>query len=351
MKKTIFFGCPLDGDERHDSIQEKLALKGFKGAFDDPYEGIMEIVRQEVNPERWSEKGSIDIPGWLRPIPLLADGEKITTEAFVDFMDHGGFETYAQQVGDFIATNIFPYIPCMLAVDHSLTGGALKILGDLYEPEDISLIVLDSHTDAVPMSVMAGMIQYDIDTNPDTFHDRNDPFLYDRPDSYNASSFIYYLLAERVVKPQNLYILGISDYPPKHAFRIKDQRVESYVNIFSELKRKGVTLLTKNDLLLSSSKVKSILSRIKTPYVYISIDLDIGARNGVEAVRFLERQGLNERQIYRIIDALKGLLSHGIQLAGMDMSEINPRKAGRPQPGGKDQTYQIAANVIKLLLK
>jgi len=351
MKKTIFFGCPLDGDERHDSIQEKLALKGFKGAFDDPYEGIMEIVRQEVNPERWSEKGSIDIPGWLRPIPPLADGEKITTEAFVDFMDHGGFETYAQQVGDFIATNIFPYIPCMLAVDHSLTGGALKILGDLYEPEDISLIVLDSHTDAVPMSVMAGMIQYDIDTNPDTFHDRNDPFLYDRPDSYNASSFIYYLLAERVVKPQNLYILGISDYPPKHAFRIKDQRVESYVNIFSELKRKGVTLLTKNDLLLSSSKVKSILSRIKTPYVYISIDLDIGARNGVEAVRFLERQGLNERQIYRIIDALKGLLSHGIQLAGMDMSEINPRKAGRPQPGGKDQTYQIAANVIKLLLK
>jgi len=351
MKKTIFFGCPLDGDERHDSIQEKLALKEFKGAFDDPYEGIMEIVRQEVNPERWSEKGSIDIPGWLRPIPLLADGEKITTEAFVDFMDHGGFETYAQQVGDFIATNIFPYIPCMLAVDHSLTGGALKKLGELYESEDISLIVLDSHTDAIPMSVMAGMVQYDIDTNPDTFHDRNDPFLYDRPDSYNASSFIYYLLAEKVVKPQNLYILGISDYPPKHAFRIKDQRVESYVNIFSELKRKGVTLLTKNDLLLSSSKVKSILSRIKTPYVYISIDLDIGARNGVEAVRFLERQGLNERQIYRIIDALKGLLSHGIQLAGMDISEINPRKAGRPQPGGKDQTYQIAANVIKLLLK
>jgi arginase family enzyme len=351
MKKTIFFGCPLDGDERHDSIQEKLALKGFKGAFDDPYEGIMEIVRQEVNPERWSEKGSIDIPGWLRPIPPLTEKEKIITESFVSFMDEGGFETYAQQVGDFIATNIFPYIPCMLAVDHSLTGGALKKLGELYESEDISLIVLDSHTDAIPMSVMAGMVQYDIDTNPDTFHDRNDPFLYDRPDSYNASSFIYYLLAEKVVKPQNLYILGISDYPPKHAFRIKDQRVESYVNIFSELKRKGVTLLTKNDLLLSSSKVKSILSRIKTPYVYISIDLDIGARNGVEAVRFLERQGLNERQIYRIIDALKGLLSHGIQLAGMDISEINPRKAGRPQPGGKDQTYQIAANIIKLLLK
>ena len=238
-KKIIFFGCPLDGDERHESIQEKLSLMGTPGVVDDPYEGIMKIIRQEVNPEIWSEKGSLDVPGWLRPIPSSADEEKITTETFVDFMDHGGFETYAQQVGDFIATNIFPNIPCMLVVDHSLTGGAFKKLVELYRPEDIALIVLDSHTDAIPMSAMAGMIQYDIDTNPDTVHDRHDPFLYDRRDSYNASSFLHYLLAEEVLKPQNLYLIGISDYPPKHAFRIKDPRIENYVNIFSELKRKA----------------------------------------------------------------------------------------------------------------
>jgi len=323
-KKIIFFGCPLDGDERHESIQEKLSLMGTPGVVDDPYDGIMEIIRQEVNPELWSEKGSLDLPSWLRPIPPLTDGKKMTTEAFVDFMDHGGFETYAQQVGDFIATNIFPYIPCMLAVDHSLTGGALKKLGELYESEDISLIVLDSHTDAIPMSVMAGMVQYDLETNPETVYDPNDPFIYGRPDSYNASSFLYHLLNEGTVKPQNLYIFGISDYPPKHAFRIKDPRVEKYIRIFSELKRKGVTLLTKEGLLLSPSRFKSILSHIKTPYVYISIDLDIGARNGVEAVRFLERQGLNERQIYRIIDPLKDLLSRGVRLVGLDFTEINP---------------------------
>ena len=110
-KKIIFFGCPLDGDERHESIQEKLSLMGTPGVVDDPYEGIMKIIRQEVNPEIWSEKGSLDVPGWLRPIPPLANEEKIRTETFVDFVDHGGFETYAQQVGDFIATNIFPNIP------------------------------------------------------------------------------------------------------------------------------------------------------------------------------------------------------------------------------------------------
>ena len=95
-QKIVFFGCPLDGDERHESIQEKLALRGIQGAFDDPYEGIMKIIRQEVNPELWLEKGSLDLPSWLRPIPSLTDEEKITTETFVDFIDSGGFETYAQ---------------------------------------------------------------------------------------------------------------------------------------------------------------------------------------------------------------------------------------------------------------
>ncbi len=349
-RKIIFFGCPLDSDERHESIQEKLVLKGLEEIIADPYDGIMEIIRQEVDPTLWSEKGSVDVPSWLCPIPSLTDEEKIKTEAFVDFMDCGGFEAYAQQIGDFIETDIFPDIPCMLAVDHSLTGGAFKKLVELYEPENISLIVLDSHTDAIPMSAMAGMIQYDIDTNPDSVHDRHDPFLYDRKDSYNASSFIHDLLAKEVLKPKNLYLIGISDYPPKHAFRIKDLRIEKYVHIFSELKQKGVTMLTKNDFLISPSKVKSILNHIKTTYVYISIDLDIGARNGIEGVRFLERQGLNERQIYQIVDLLRGLLSTKHRLAGMDLSEINPRKAGGQLITGKDQTYRIATNIIKKLL-
>ena len=349
-KKIVFFGCPLDGDERYESIQEKLSLLGIPGGVDDPYEGIMEIIRQEVNPEFWSEKGSLDLPSWLRPIPSLADKEKMTTETFVDFIDHGGFEIYAHQVGNFVGTHIFPDIPCMLAVDHSLTGGVFRKLAQLYKPENISLIVLDSHTDAIPMSVMAGMIQYDIDTNPDTVHDRHDPFLYDRRDSYNASSFLYYLLSEEVLKPQNLYLIGVSDYPPKHAFRIRDPRIENYVNIFSELKGKGVTILTKNDFLVSPSKVKSVLNHLKSPYVYISVDLDIGARNGVEAVRFLERQGLNERQIYRLVDFFRGVLSKEVRLAGIDLTEINPRRAGGSSSTGEDQTYRIATNIIKRLL-
>lgn len=346
----VFFGCPLDGDERHESIHEKLSLMGIPGTVDDPYEGVMEMIRREVDPELWAEKGSLNVPSWLRPIPSSTDRERVTTEAFADFVDHGGFETYAQQVGDFIGTQILPDIPCMIAVDHSLTGGAFKKLVEVYEAKDVSLIVLDSHTDAFPMSVMAGMIQYDIDTNPDTVHDRDDPFLYGRRDSYNASSFLYHLLTDEVLRPQNLYLIGISDFPPKHAFRIKDQRIRDYVNIFSELKGSGVTILTKNDFLISPSKIKNVLNHIKSPYVYISVDMDIGARNGVEGVRFLERQGLNERQIYRLVDFLRGALMKGIRLAGMDLTEINPRRAGSRSSTGEDKTYRIAANIIRRLL-
>ncbi len=351
LKKIVFFGCPIDCDERHDSIQEKLALRETEKKLEDPYEGIMQIIREEVDPALWSERGSMDVPSWLQPIPHFTDMERLTTEAFVDFMDQGGLEIYAKKVEDFIADHILLDIPCMLAVDHSLTGGAFEKLVHLYQPEDLSLIILDSHTDAIPMSVLSGIIQYDLETNPETVYDHKDPFIYHRPDSYNASSFLYHLLTREIVKPQNLYIIGISDYPPKHAFRIKDPRVEKYIHIFSELKRKGVTLLTKDDLIFSPSKVKHILSHIKSPYVYISIDVDIGARNGVEGARFLERQGLQERQIYRLLYLIKDFLSDGIQLVGMDVTEINPRKAGRICSGEKDKTYRIAANIIKIVLK
>ena len=50
-RKIIFFGCPLDGDERHESIQEKLSLMGVKevfpvgSTFEEIIQGIEKVVR------------------------------------------------------------------------------------------------------------------------------------------------------------------------------------------------------------------------------------------------------------------------------------------------------------------
>jgi arginase family enzyme len=91
------------------------------------------------------------------------------------------------------------------------------------------------------------------------------------------------------------------------------------------------------------------LGRIETPYLYVSIDMDIGARNALEGVRFRNWQGLNERQLYAIADYIMEPLSQGTRLAGMDLTEINPRTAGVSSPHGRDRTYQIALNLIKKL--
>ena len=349
VRKVAFFGCPLDSDERDESIQEKHALMEAGQEFKDPYSSIMELIRNEVDSPLWEEKGSIEVPAWLLPSPPSTHKEQISVDHFVSFTDEDGCRRHADLVGDFIADHIFPDIPCMLAVDHSLTGGAFRRLAELYSPGEMSLIVLDSHTDAIPVSLLSGAIQYDIETNKNSVHDPNDPFLLNRAESYNSCSFLYHLLEEGVVEPKNLYIIGVSDYPPKRSFRIKDQRIKRYVGLYAGLKKKGVKIVTKKDLLMNPSKLRAILGRIETPYLYVSIDMDIGARNALEGVRFRNWQGLNERQLYAIADYIMEPLSQGTRLAGMDLTEINPRIADLSSPPGRDRTYQIALNLIKKL--
>ena len=310
--------------------------------------GLWKSLAEKSPSERYEARGSLPVPGWLRPIPPPSEREKVTLEQFVQFIDANGCLEYAEKVGDFVGEEILPEIPCLLGVDHSLSGGVFKKLSEFYGPDNLSLVILDSHTDALPIPVMAGAVQYDMETNPDSLHDPNDPYLVNRPDSFNASSFINHLLSERTVLPRNLYVLGIGDYPPKQAFRIKDPRIEKFVGHFLALKRQGVTLLTKNDFLLSPAKIKSVLKQIHTPWVYISIDLDIGARNAVEGVRFLDRQGLNGPQLRRVVGYLRDVLNRGVGLAGFDLCEINPRTAVNPT--GQDQTYRIAVDVIKKLV-
>ena len=75
--------------------------------------------------------------------------------------------------------------------------------------------------------------------------------------------------------------------------------------------------------------------------------MDIGANNALEGVRFRNWQGINEMQIYKLADAVIKIFSESVQLAGMDVCEIDPRRAGAIHPSGKDKTYEIAANLIK----
>ncbi len=343
-KKVVFFGCLLDSDERYDALQEKLALIDRGETFIDPYQSILSLVTPALDPDRWESKGLLPVPDWLHPLPPDSSKPRLTSSEIIAFIDRNGCRETAEEAGRFVEEEVFPHIPCLIAVDHCLTGAVYRQVAARHAPEETALVILDSHTDAVPMSILAPAIQYDAENNPDSVHDPADPLLYGRPDSYNASSFLYNLLVEEVVLPRNLYLLGISDYPPKHAFRLKDERITNYVHFYRELKNAGVTLVSKDELLSSPSRVRRMLEGIRTSYLYVSVDMDIGARNALEGVRFLDRQGLNEPQLFRLIGYLREVLDRGVNLAGLDLTEFNPRKAGL------DQTYPIAAQIIKKLL-
>jgi arginase family enzyme len=348
MKKIVFFGCPLDSDERGESVKEKLAFERNTDQSDDPYDFVMQSIRQEAPRDLWDEKGSLAIPEWLRPIPLRSEWDKMLVDNFVAFIDSDGCREFADAIGELVANEIYPDIPCMVAVDHSLTGGVYARLAELYAPEEVSLIVLDSHVDAIPASIISEAIQYDMETNPKSDYDPDDPFLWNRPNSYNASSFLHYLLAERKIRPENLYLIGISDYPPAKAFRIKDRRIKNYVGRYSSLKREGVKMITKNDLSLNPSKIKNLFNQINTPYVYVSIDMDVGARNAVEGVRFRDWRGIGENRLFKIAHYLQEITLRKSHLVGVDITEFNPRRAVS-EDSNPDRTYRIAANLLKVL--
>ena len=344
---VYLFGCPLDCDEKHDAIQEKLSTPETHNRGDDPLIAVADALSKKVPTSKWEFGGSLEVPGWLRPIPANGDRSNILTEAYIHFIDQNGCLDFADGVAETVQSQILPRFPCMVAVDHSLTGGVYRALADYYGRSKLSLLVIDSHTDAIPMSKLAGAISYELDTNPNSPYDPDDPYLSDRPESYNASSFLQFLLADGYLNPRDLYIIGVSDFPGKKALRIKDSRIAEYVKVYTNLKKKGATVITKDECRLKPTKVKSLLNKIRTPHVYVSIDMDIGSRNALDGVRFRNWQGLSEMQIYRLADTIIQAGKKDVQIVGMDIAEINTRAAGKQIGKKVDRTYQIAANLIE----
>jgi arginase family enzyme len=335
-----FLGCPLDADERQAAVEEKRACLG--AGQDDPYEAVVELVRAEVDPALWREAGRLEVPDWLRPIPPARESGAMVVDNFVHFIDQGGCRDFADSAGEMAAQAALPEVPALVGVDHSLAGGLIELLSRRLGPEALSVVVLDSHLDAITTPEVAGAIAYDLEHNPRSVYDPADPFLAHRPDAYHASSFLRHLLAAGRLLPRNLYVVGISDYPPKHAFRLKDPRIRRYTAAYQGLRRQGARLITKQDLAAGSGKLRALLKGIRTPWLYLSADLDIGAGSGAPAVRFDNWTGLNQAQIYRLGTELRRVLDSGVGLAGLDVSEFNPRRRD-----SLAATYRVAANLLR----
>ncbi|MEM4216691.1 MAG: arginase family protein [Candidatus Methanomethylicaceae archaeon] len=333
---------PLDPDEREAYIQRKILAceNGYSGIpFKDPVCGMLSELNLPIN----YIKNQVE--PWLTPTPPFDMLFMLTVENFVTFIDANGCLDYAKEINKKVKSDVLPDMPVLFGVDHSLSGGVVNALCDEYGGENLRLIVFDSHFDFIPPTIRCGLIQYDLENNPETKFSPKDPYIYNRPDSYNADSFLGYLTKR--VPMENMYIVGVSDYPPRVAEEIEDERVRRYVEFYKGIESSGVHVIKKEDIQKDLQSVISILSRTNLPLTYVSVDVDVCANTSIKGARFLDYSGISQRDLYGLISSISKSNS---KIIGVDFMEFDVYTAGSLSAGRQDRTYAIMAESFRRMV-
>ncbi len=281
--------------------------------------------------QRASSCGKLSIPGWLTPRPGLADKAMVEPQRYTSFMDQGGLKNISDQCADFVAQKILPGIPAMIGVDHCLTGGVIQALTDHLGKDSITLIVLDAHFDALPVTVRAhGMAE--------NFHN----------DFYHAGNFLAHLMDRDLIRPEHLIMVGVSDHPGHDPKNWPDEQAKMYAECYLDYQKKGVTFITKADLADNRMiELEARLDDIDSPYIYVSLDADVGAACSTHAVRFMDRVGLPEDTLLTIARVLGRSIKQGKPaLAGIDITELDVHLMGLKD----DRSAEVCLGFIHSLM-
>jgi arginase family enzyme len=315
------------------------------GAHDlclDPYDAILpELARFNKNMEF---AGKFPIPSWLTPLHLLSDIPLIKKENMERYVAAGGMLDLALQVKDFVRKYIFPALPVMLGVDHSATGGSVMALSEELGPENMSVVVLDQHFDGLPVSLRLEprLMERLSQTNP---------FAQDADDNeYCCGNFWKHLIDSGVILPENLLFVGVADHPGKEAIPGGERFRENYL----AFEKRGCHFFSLKEFEGPYRKnlKKCIEDTITTPYVYVSLDLDVGAYNCVHSARYMDSIGIDKKALMDVARLVAGHCRSGKTcLAGMDIMEFNMHFLGlKTEQGKKDRTLFIALDFLKELL-
>ena len=172
--------------------------------------------------------GRFHVPSWLWPKPKQSDLPLVTAKNVQDFYDSGSLFKIIKQLQNFVTESVLPEIPIMIGIDHSATAGVISALAEKYVPEMLSMVVLDQHFDAIPLSVkLAGAFsQTNSNFSPGIpFAPMNAPAGFN--DQFCCGNFWAYLMENGIVLPENLLFIGVSDYP--------DRETKSERNSYQEL--------------------------------------------------------------------------------------------------------------------
>jgi arginase family enzyme len=272
--------------------------------------------------------GKFPIETRLSPRPLVEDESFLRRTFFTEFLDKNGCLTYSEKLKTYLTNNVYPSRPLMIGVDHSLTGGALKYITELYK--NFNVLIFDSHTDIVDFSTKRSLFNYPIE-NPPT----------ELPEIYECGSFISHLLNKNVIRADQLWILGTQDILRND----KVLRGDPYTEKLWNWVERGVHLISKSDLVRNG-----IPSQIEGP-TYVSIDIDLGCYSCVLACRFMDRVGLESNEIIRILRLLSDMIKDNkIVLIGLDVMEIDVHFLNQEVSGRHDHTLEIVGEIFKELI-
>jgi len=347
MRKGKVFGVALDASDDPFSLQLKQAAmdareQGIEGLHADPYDALSEELTRGLG---FEPAGRFPVPSWLGPLPMVSDRERITAAAMERFVEEGGVLNLIDDLRAFVLKRIVPAAPVMLGIDHVATAGVVSALSEQLGAENLTIIVLDRHFDALPLSMRIAAFPGGRRAAPPLSG------IGSSTDALCCGNFWAHLIERRVVDPSHLVFLGVADYPAEGtppewaAFRRGYLSFEEQGCRFFPLTafREGY-----------EEKLRDFLvAAVTTPYVYVSLDLDVGAYKAVRAARYMDGPGVDTGQLLSVARIIgEAGRECGFSLAGLDVVEFNMHFLGlQVGSGDKDQTAEIAVEFVKTLVR
>jgi len=322
MSGAKIFGAALDALDSPERLYLKLSyLRSLERGLindriQDPYDAIWGFVTKgDPVFEESAWFGKIDIDTWLTPRPNLSDLEQITDENFGRFLSGNGCLHQALRLRDYVLKEILPSRPVMIGVDHSLTGGVILALKQLYE--NLNVVILDAHFDAVAYQgrKLRGdprKSQCQLENSPDAGEELMT--------FYECGNFLSCLLKQGILDPGSLWVVGVQDElveSLKHGGNEKNAR-SLQAGEFRKWVREGVNLVAKSDL------ISNTFSLDLAGPVYLSVDMDVGSLASVYSARFMNCIGLGYDEFVNALLNLSHIFnSCGVQIVGLDIMEID----------------------------
>jgi arginase family enzyme len=264
--------------------------------FRDPYDFVKHMTEKEFLDNNVKWLGKISIPSWLTPKPQESDSLKLSMSNLDSFLRNDGCWDYALMVADYIRRKIYPGMPVMIGVDHSLTGGSILALAERHA--NLNVVILDAHFD-----VMYPEREYEADFEVNY---------------YGCGNFLHRLLKRKVIPPENLWIMGVQDELHREVMGRRDLggKLERSAAPVKKWMEKGVHVIFKREVQSGHFKFD-----LKGP-TYLSIDMDVGSMSSIYSARFMNSYGLNTVEFLQLIQKVfRKIRSSRHPLVGLDVME------------------------------